>query len=760
MLTRVLRKGLNASIQNICYPRHSFKQCGCINQVTQSLMYSSKSDELTRMRNIGIAAHIDSGKTTVTERLLYYCGRIDEMHEVRGKDKVGATMDSMELERERGITIQSAATYVQWKDHNINVIDTPGHVDFQVEVERALRVLDGAVLLICANGGVQSQTLTVNRQINRYKVPHLIFINKIDRLAANPSRCLQQVREKLGRNAAFINIPIGLEGECKGIIDVIENKACYFKGSAGEKVVTDKVPSDMQDLVDEKKMELIECLSNVDDEIAEIFLCDETPTNEEIKAAIRRQCLARKFTPVLTGTALKNKGVQLVLDAINEFLPDPSQVDNYAFDTSKCEVEEEKGEKIKMSPERNDNNPPIALAFKLEQSKFGQLTYLRIYQGKFSKGDTIINNRTKRKTKASRLIRMHANKMEDIEEAYAGDICAIYGIDCATGDTFVTKPKMKINMESIYVPDPVVSMSMKYDGKDFSGAMSKALNRFSKEDPTFRVGYDEEAKETIVSGMGELHLEIYAQRLLNEYNLKVELGKPNVAFRETVTSRIEFDYTHKRQTGGSGQFGRLIGYVEPLPGDQNTINIFEDKLTGTAVPRTYLKAIKSGFLDDSMNKGMLAGLPVKGVRVVVYDGASHLVDSSEHSFRLAAQGAFQQVMDQGLMEILEPIMKVEVSTPHEFANNIIVVIGQMKAELLEHDISGGEYATLVFECPLNNMFQFAATLRSNSEGKAEYTMEYARYDAAQEETSEMLIDKFENGGKSGTVKQQGKKKKR
>jgi len=387
------------------------------------------------------------------------------------------------------------------------------------------------------------------------------------------------------------------------------------------------------------------------------------------------------------------------------------------------------------------------------------LTYLRIYQGKFTKGDNIINNRTGRKTKASRLIQMHADKMEDIDEAYAGDICAIYGIDCATGDTFVTKPKVKINMESIYVPDPVVSMSMKYDGKDFSGQMSKALNRFSKEDPTFRLTYDEESKETIVSGMGELHLEIYAQRMFNEYGLKVELGKPKVAFRETVTLRTEFDYTHKRQSGGHGQYGRLIGYVEPLPADQNTINIFEDKTIGTNVPRSYMKSIKSGFLDESMSEGQLAGYPIRGVRVVVTDGASHLVDSSEYSFRLAAHGAFQQVLEQAPVDILEPIMKVEVSAPDEFLSNIIALAGQRKAEIQEQD-SNGDYSTCIFEVPLNNMFGFAAALRSNTEGKGEYTMEYARYDVASEDTSEQLQEDYEEAKKEAEKSGQKSKKKK
>ncbi|CAK8698540.1 unnamed protein product [Clavelina lepadiformis] len=717
----------------------------------------NQAEVLKTMRNIGIAAHIDSGKTTVTERLLFYSGRIEAMHEVRGKDKVGATMDSMDLERERGITIQSAATHVTWKNHLINIIDTPGHVDFTVEVERALRVLDGAVLVICANGGVQSQTLTVNRQINRYNVPRLIFINKIDRLAANPYRCLMQIRSKLRHNAAFVHIPIGLENDTKGIVDIIRRKALYFEGSHGQDVVEKDIPDDLKAITEEKRTELIECVSNVDEPLAETFLLDEEPSIEELKAAIRRSVIARKFTPVLMGTALKNKGIQPLLDAVTEYLPDPSEVENYAFDDS-VRDEDDRPTKVLMNPERSPDHVSVSLAFKIEQSKFGQLTYLRVYQGLVEKGENLFNVRTKKRVRTSRLVRIHANNLEDVNEAYAGDICALFGVDCSSGDTFVGKSKFGMAMESIFVPDPVVSMSLKVVGRDDSGKLSKALNRFSREDPTFKTYWDDEAKEMVVSGMGELHLEVYGQRIRNEYDLDVVLGKPNVAFRETITSSIDFDYTHKRQSGGAGQFGRLIGYIEPLPADQNTKLEFVNKTTGTNVPNCFMSAIEKGFLVDSTDKGPLIGAKMAGFRVVVEDGASHLVDSSEIAFRLCAQGAFQQAMDRGLKCILEPIMKVEVSVPHEFQGSVLASINKRKGMIVDQD-SDSDYVVMNCDVSLNDMFGYATELRSITEGKGEYTMEFSRYQPCRNEVEEQLIRKYqeENAPKS-TKKKAGRKR--
>ncbi|KAG7471081.1 hypothetical protein MATL_G00120670 [Megalops atlanticus] len=488
-----------------------------------------------RIRNIGISAHIDSGKTTLTERILYYTGRIAEMHEVKGKDGVGAVMDSMELERQRGITIQSAATYTMWKQHNINIIDTPGHVDFTIEVERSLRVLDGAVLVLCAVGGVQCQTMTVNRQMKRYSVPFLTFINKLDRLGANPNRALQQMRTKLNHNAAFVQIPIGLEGNLQGIIDLLEERSMYFEGPFGQSIRYDEIPADMRAEASDRRQELVECVANADEVLGEMFLEERVPTVDDLKAAIRRATLQRSFTPVMVGSALKNKGVQPLLDGVLEYLPDPTEVKNYAIIN---EEDSSEASKILMDPTRDDSHPFVGLAFKLEAGRFGQLTYIRVYQGCLKKSEYIYNTRTGKRVRVQRLVRLHSDQMEDVEAVYAGDICALFGIDCASGDTFTARTSANLSMESIHVPDPVISMSMRPSNKNDLEKFSKGINRFTREDPTFRVIFDTESKETIISGMGELHLEIYSQRLEREYNCPCVMGKPKVAFRETVTNSV------------------------------------------------------------------------------------------------------------------------------------------------------------------------------------------------------------------------------
>ncbi|KAG9494158.1 hypothetical protein GDO78_001806 [Eleutherodactylus coqui] len=488
-----------------------------------------------RIRNIGISAHIDSGKTTVTERILYYTGRIAQMHEVKGKDGVGAVMDSMELERQRGITIQSAATYTMWKDMNINLIDTPGHVDFTIEVERALRVLDGAILVVCAVGGVQCQTMTVNRQMKRYNVPFITFINKCDRLGANPYRAVQQLRSKLNHNAAFVQLPIGLEGNFTGVIDLLDERAIYFDGQFGQQIRYDAIPANFRAEAGDRRQELIESVANSDDILGEMFLEEKIPTVTDLKLAIRRAMMKRLFTPVLVGSALKNKGVQPLLDAVLEYLPNPSEVPNYAILNEESSQEPTK---ILMNPLRDDSHPFVGLAFKLEAGRFGQLTYVRVYQGMLKKGDYIYNTRTGKRVRVQRLVRLHADSMEDLEVTYAGDICALFGIDCASGDTFTSKSNDNLSMESIHVPDPVVSVSLMPSVKNDLDKFSKGINRFTREDPTFRVHYDTESKETIVSGMGELHLEIYSQRLEREYDCPCVMGKPKVAFRETITNSV------------------------------------------------------------------------------------------------------------------------------------------------------------------------------------------------------------------------------
>ncbi|KAI0237439.1 Elongation factor G, mitochondrial [Lamellibrachia satsuma] len=690
-----------------------------------------------RIRNIGISAHIDSGKTTLTERVLFYTGRLGEMHEVRGKDGVGATMDFMELERQRGITIQSAATYTEWRDININIIDTPGHVDFTVEVERALRVLDGAVLVLCAVGGVQSQTFTVNRQMKRYNVPCIAFINKLDRMASNPDRVLRHLRSKLNHNAAYLQIPIGLESNCKGLVDLIQRKAVYFRDPHGVKIEYEDVPENMVAETEDRRRELIECVSNADDILGEMFLEEKTPTEDDIKAAIRRACIKRAFTPVMVGTALKNKGVQPLLDGIIDYLPNPSEVENLALKEIGSETE-----KILLSPDRDDSHPFVGLAFKLEAGRFGQLTYIRVYQGHMGKGDLIFNTRTGKKTKVARLVRMHANEMQDVNEVFAGDICALFGIDCASGDTFVTKGNLDISMESIYIADPVISMSIRPADKNHLENFSKGIARFTREDPTFRVMYDKDSKESIASGMGELHLDVYAQRLEREFNAKCILGKPKVAFRESVLMPIEFDYLHKKQSGGQGQFGRVVGVMEPLPPEDYTKLEFEDRTTGTNIPKPYIPAIEKGFR-IAAEKGTLTGHKVSGVKFVLLDGAHHAVDSSEYSFQLAAEGAMKQVFEMRQQWlIIEPVMNVEVTAPLEFQGAVLAGINKRHAIITGQDATEG-YFSIFAEIPLNDMFGYSTELRSCTQGKGEFTMEYCKYCPALPETQQTLMRQWE-----------------
>lgn len=673
----------------------------CFSQDSQSAVHA----KIERMRNIGISAHIDSGKTTLTERILFYTGRIAQMHEVKGKDNVGATMDSMELERQRGITIQSAATYTVWKNHNINIIDTPGHVDFTVEVERALRVLDGAILVLCAVGGVQSQTLTVNRQMKRYNVPCLAFINKLDRLGSNPYRVLSQMRSKLLHNAAFVQLPIGLESDCKGIIDLITERALYFEGDFGMKIREDEIPKDMRTEAQERRQELIEHVSNADDLLGEIFLEEKTPTIDDLKGAIRRSCLKRKFTPVFVGTALKNKGVQPLLDGVLDYLPNPGEVENIAL----IEKKGEETSKVVLNPARDGKAPFVGLAFKLEAGKFGQLTYLRCYQGMLKKGDNIFNARTSKKIRLSRLVRLHSNNMEDVNEVYAGDIFALFGVDCASGDTFLTTQRSDLSMESIHVPDPVVSMAINPANNKDRDNFAKAIARFTKEDPTFQFAYDSDVKETLVSGMGELHLEIYAQRMEREYNCPVVLGKPKVAFRETLVQPCEFDYLHKKQSGGSGQYARVTGILEPLTGNENTNLDFTDETVGTNVPKQFIPGVEKGFRKMA-EKGLLSGHKLSGVKMRLQDGAHHIVDSSELAFMLAAQGAIKEVFEKGFWQILEPIMSVEITCPEEFQGGVIGQLNKRHGIITGTDGIEG-WSTVYAEVPLNDMFGYAGELR-------------------------------------------------
>ena len=683
--------------------------------------------DLEKVRNIGISAHIDSGKTTLTERILFYTQRIHAIHEVRGKDGVGATMDSMELEKERGITIQSAATYCNWKGYDINIIDTPGHVDFTIEVERALRVLDGAVLILCSVGGVQSQSITVNRQMTRYKVPRVVFINKCDRTGANPDRVKDQVRDKLGLNAIMMQIPIGLEGDMEGIVDLVKMKATYFDGDNGEDIREEEIPDNLRDEAEEKREEMLDAASMFSDELMEAILEGE-PTEEMIQDAVRKGTLALEMAPVFIGSAYKNKGVQLLLDAITAYMPTPMDIENIALD-----LDDEEKEMVLSS---NQDDSLVSLAFKLEDGRYGQLTYVRTYQGTMKKGDTIINSRTGKKVKIGRLVRMHSDDMEEIEVAGAGDIIALFGVDCASGDTF-TSSDISYSMSSMHVPNPVISLAILPIDNKAQVNMSKALNRFTKEDPTFKNYVDHETGETIISGMGELHLEVYIERMKREYSAEVEVGAPQVAYRETITQRAEFNYTHKKQTGGSGQFGRVAGYMEPMEEDEYE---FVDKIVGGAIPREFINSCDKGF-KKSMAKGSLAEFPINGVRVVINDGSSHAVDSSDVAFQLASVGAFKDGYQKAKPVLLEPIMKVAVEGPTEFQGGVMGSLNQRRGMIIG-TLEEGQYTVVEAEVPLSEMFGYSTVLRSLTQGKAEFTMEFSAYKQIPKSVAEEVIEDF------------------
>ena len=632
----------------------------------------------------------------------------------------------MDLEREKGITIQSAATYCDWiktengkeEKYHINLIDTPGHIDFTIEVERALRVLDGAVMILCAVSGVQSQTITVDRQMKRYNVPRISFVNKMDRAGANPFKAVDQINHKLRLPAAAMQVPIGVEDEFKGVVDLVNMKAIYSEGLKGETVrVSDEIPSDVRQLAEEKRRKLIETLADVDDEIAEIFLEERTPTVEQIKAAVRRATISLKFTPVFMGSALADKSVQPMLDGVCDYLPNPSEVENLALDRRRQEAP------VKLVS--YNSLPFVGLAFKLEESNFGQLTYIRVYQGSLRKGANIFNARTNKKVKVPRIVRMHSNEMEDTGEIGAGEICAVFGIDCASGDTF-TDGTLGYSMTSMFVPEPVISLSIKpKDNKDLPN-FTKAMSRFQREDPTFRIHVDNESQETIISGMGELHLDIYVERMRREYKVACETGQPQVAWRETITEKVRFDHTLKKQTGGAGDYARVVGWIEPTGALEK--NQFENQVTGGAISEKFIFACDKGF-QLSCQKGPLVGHKVLGSRMVINDGATHMTDSSEMAFKNATQQAFRKAFNQGRAQILEPLMKTTITAPNEFQGNIVGLLNKRNAMISDTDI-GPEDFTLYADCSLNAMFGFSTQLRAATQGKGEFGMEFSHYSPA------------------------------
>ncbi|KAF2723809.1 translation elongation factor G [Polychaeton citri CBS 116435] len=710
---------------------------------------------LDKVRNIGIAAHIDSGKTTATERVLFYTGRVKDIHEVRGRDGVGAKMDSMDLEREKGITIQSAATFCDWIKKNpdpvtgemkedkyhINLIDTPGHIDFTIEVERALRVLDGAVMILCAVSGVQSQTITVDRQMRRYNVPRISFVNKMDRAGANPWKAVDGINNKLRIPAAAIQIPIGAEDEFKGVVDLIRMKAIYCEGTKGEVVREDDCPADLRDFAQEKRRLLIETLADVDEEIANAFLDERTPSPQEIKDAIRRSTIGLKFTPVVMGSALADQCVQPMLDAVCDYLPNPSQIENLALDRKRAEAP------VKLVS--YSDLPFVGLAFKLEESNFGQLTYVRVYQGKLRKGQTVYNARSGQKVKIPRIVRMHSDDMEEVQEIGAGEICAVFGVDCASGDTF-TEGGLGYSMSSMFVPDPVISLSIKPKMTKDTPNFSKAIARFQREDPTFRVHVDTESGESIISGMGELHLSIYVERMKREYKVEVITGQPQVAYRETIQSKVQFDHLLKKQTGGAGDYARVIGWMEPTAQSAPTDpsgkvvygdNHFEQQITGGTIDEKYLFACDKGF-QASCQTGPLLGHRVLGTSMVINDGATHMTDSSEHAFKNATMQAFRKAFIAAQPQVLEPLMKTTITAPNEFQGNVVGLLNKRSAVISDTE-TGAEDFTVTADCSLNAMFGFSSQLRAATQGKGEFTMEFSHYAPAPMQLQKELIAKAE-----------------
>ena len=691
------------------------------------------SSDISKMRNIGISAHIDSGKTTLSERILFYCDRIHTIHEVRGKDGVGAVMDNMELERERGITIQSASTQVTWKDHIINVIDTPGHVDFTIEVERSLRVLDGAILVLCSVAGVQSQSITVDRQLKRYHVPRIAFVNKCDRTGANPLKVRMQLREKLGLNAYMMQLPIGLEDKLEGVIDLVTMKALYFEGDNGTELRVAEIPAHLLDDAKKYREEMIDAASMFSDELAEAYL-EGAETEEMIRAAVRAGTLKEAFVPVFLGSAYKNKGIQPLLDAVTYYLPNPTEITNKALNLDKNE------EPVVLSA--NPDDPVVSLGFKLEDGKYGQLTYVRIYQGTLKKGGELYNTRSRKKFKVGRLVRMNSAEMEDISEGGPGDIVALFGIECASGDTFCGGD-LNYAMSSMYVPDPVISLSVTPKDKKSADQMGKALNRFTKEDPTFHTYVDPESNETIIQGMGELHLDVYIERMRREYKCEVETGMPQVAYREAISQRADFNYTHKKQTGGSGQFGRVAGFIEPTSEQDYE---FVDQIKGGAIPSEFIPSCDKGFR-AAVKKGTLIGFPIVGVRVTINDGQTHPVDSSDMAFQAAAIGAFREAYKKANPIVLEPIMKVSIEGPQEFQGNIFGLINQRRGIILS-STEDEQFTRVDAEVPLSEMFGFSTILRSSTQGKAEYSMEFAKYGKAPQSVTETLIKAYEEKRKA------------
>jgi elongation factor G len=691
--------------------------------------------DLRNVRNIGISAHIDSGKTTLTERILFYSGKIHKIEEIKSED--GAKMDHMELEKERGITITSAATTVTWGDKIVNIIDTPGHVDFTVEVERSLRVLDGAVLVLCAVAGVQSQSITVDRQMKRYNVPRLAFINKMDRTGANPNKVIEQLESKLGLTAIPIQIPIGAENNFEGVVDLINLRALYFDGAKGETVRQEPVPDHLKEAAERARQGMLEALSMVSDEIMELLLEEHEVPLELIQRTIREATISNTICPVLVGSAYKNKGVQSLLDAISAYLPSPLDREVLAKDNSNGMAE------VPLAPD--PAAPLVAMAFKLVEEPFGQVTYMRIYQGTLDKGKFYYNSRMRKKGRISRILRVHADEKEDINGASAGDIVAVMGIEPATGDTYCDE-SVNLSLESIYAPEPVIDLAISPAKRADQDKLAKALNRFMREDPTFRVHQDKETSETIISGMGELHLEIYVERIKREYKVECQVGMPKVSYREAPTKVTPYNYKHKKQTGGSGQYAHIVGELQPLPEDAPEPFVFENKVTGGRIPSEFIPSVEKGFR-DSLHKGPLAAYEVLGVKMRLDDGSYHDVDSSDMAFQICARDCFRETFRKSDPVLLEPIMKVEIETPTEFQGPVTGNISSRRGVILGTESREG-FAVILAEVPLSEMFGYSNDLRSMTQGKAGFSMEFLKYQRMPSRLQEEVVKKAQDDAKA------------
>lgn len=686
-------------------------------------------EKIIKIRNIGISAHIDSGKTTLSERILFYSGRIHRMQEVHDANG-GATLDFMELERERGITITSAATQVDWNGNSVNLIDTPGHVDFTVEVERSLRVLDGAIMVLCSVGGVQSQSFTVDQQMKRYRVPRIAFINKMDRTGADPERVHEDLREKLGLNIVPIQIHMGIGDNFVGVIDLITMEAMTFEGNVGERVVRGPIPDEYVDAASMAREEMLDSLSMFNDEMMELLLEEQEVGQEMICATIREATINRDIVPLMLGAAFKNKGVQPLMDAVCKYLPSPLDRVSFARD------HDNEGSEVPLASD--PDGAFVGMVFKIVDESFGQLSYMRIYQGRLVKGQQYRNARTNRKQRIGRIVRMHANDREDIVDAGPGDIVALVGVDCASGDTFCGDG-VNYSMESIFVADPVISLCIKPETSADQERMAKALGRFMKEDPTFRVSTDHETGETVIAGMGELHLDVYIERMRREFKASVTVGVPNVSYREAPSIEAEFNHKHKKQTGGSGQYAHVVGRLIPFEHDADSTYEFENNIVSGRIPSEYIPAVNKGFI-AATKKGPLGGYEIVGCKMCLDDGSSHAVDSSEMAFRTAGRDAFIAAFKRSRPSLLEPIMGVEIELPNEFQGGVVGDLNARRGIIISVE-PRGTYTVVNAEVPLASMFGYATVIRGMTKGMGTFSMEMSRYAKVPVKIGEEILEK-------------------